>query len=414
MLIVDGEKDPYVLWPLHVADDSQRRKGDRDPATRAHRCKSSTESANLDLLRSAAVILVFVNHLLLFLGLTHEGEFLRPLGRWGVQLFFVHSSLVLMMSLERQNRFRYASPYSAFLLRRCFRIFPLSVLFVGVVCWFHLPLGHLESRAFLPAQFGAITIASNLLLVQNITGSESVLEPLWSLPYEVQICLVLPLLFAGALASKRVTPLLLVWAGACIASLTLDALNLPNGMLRYSPCFLAGVVAYKLGTGSPRHWPASAWPIFLLAITIAFLLRPGIEAGWVCCLGIGLAVSRFQELSDGSLREACRLVARYSYGVYLSHAVLIWLAFDHLGAWPLTARWSLFVVTALLVPVALYHGIEAPMIALGRLIVRRWAETSAAPIAHTLELGIGPPRHVAYGHGLPDYRDRTIGAKSSG
>jgi peptidoglycan/LPS O-acetylase OafA/YrhL len=300
-----------------------------------------------------------------------------------------------MMSLERQNRFRYASPYSAFLLRRCFRIFPLSVVFVAVVCWFRLPLGHLESRAFLPAQFSAITIASNLLLVQNITGSESVLEPLWSLPYEVQICFVLPLLFAGALASKRVAPLLLIWAGACIAYLALDALDLPNGMLCYSPCFLAGVVAYKLGTGSPRHWPASTWPVFLLAITTAFLLRPGIEAGWVCCLGIGLAVSRFHELSDGSLREACRLVARYSYGVYLSHAVLIWLAFDHLGAWPLTARWSLFVVAAALVPVALYHGIEAPMIALGRYLVRRRAETSAAPIPHAPVLSSGyggPPR----------------------
>jgi peptidoglycan/LPS O-acetylase OafA/YrhL len=372
VLIVNGEEGAYVLWPLHVADGSQPRKSDRDPATRP------AESANLDLLRSTAVILVFVNHLLLFLGLTHEGEFLRPLGRWGVQLFFVHSSLVLMMSLERQNGLRYASPYSAFLLRRCFRIFPLNLLFVAVVCWFRLPLGHLESGAFLPARFGAITIASNLLLIQNVTGSESVLEPLWSLPYEVQICLVLPLLFAGTLASKHVTPLLLVWAGACIAYLTLDALNLPNGILRYSPCFLAGVVAYKLGTGSPRHWPASAWPILLLAITTAFLLRPGIEVGWVCCLGVGLAVSRFHELSDGSLREACRLLARYSYGAYLSHVVLIWLAFEHLGTWPLTARWSLFVVTVVLVPVALYHGIEAPMIVLGRLLVRRRAESSAA------------------------------------
>jgi hypothetical protein len=44
---------------------------------------SSADSANLDLLRSTAVILVLVNHLLLFLGVTYEGEFLRPLGRWG-------------------------------------------------------------------------------------------------------------------------------------------------------------------------------------------------------------------------------------------------------------------------------------------------------------------------------------------
>jgi peptidoglycan/LPS O-acetylase OafA/YrhL len=181
-------------------------------------------------LRSAAVIWCS-SILLLFLGLTHEGEFLRPLGRWGVQLFFVHSSLVLMMSLERQKGLRYASPYAAFLLRRCFRIFPLSVLFVAAVCWFRLPLGHLESGAFLPARFNAFTIASNLLLIQNVTGSESVLEPLWSLPYEVQICLVLPLLLRGA-RIERVTPPIV---GRRTCATCAPSLNLPNGILRHSP-----------------------------------------------------------------------------------------------------------------------------------------------------------------------------------
>jgi peptidoglycan/LPS O-acetylase OafA/YrhL len=84
-----------------------------------------------------------------------------------------------------------------------------------------------------------------------------------------------------------------------------------------------------------------------------------------------LLIPQVRELGDGYLREGCRLVARYSYGVYLSHAVLIWLAFEELATWPVVARWSLFAITTVAVPVALYHAIEAPLIAFGRRLVRR-------------------------------------------
>jgi peptidoglycan/LPS O-acetylase OafA/YrhL len=108
----------------------------------------------------------------------------------------------------------------------------------------------------------------------------------------------------------------------------------------------------------------------LLAITVAYLLFPVDAVGWVCCLGVGLLIPQVRELDEGYLREGCRWVARYSYGVYLSHAVLIWLAFDELATWPVVARWCLFAVTTVVVPVALYHAIEAPLIALGRRLVR--------------------------------------------
>ena len=276
-----------------------------------------------------------------------------------------------MLSLERQSRLRYTHPYSVFLLRRLFRIFPLSILFVVVVCSFRLPLGHLESRAFLPAQFTPITVFSNFLLIQNLTASESVLDPLWSLPYEVQMCLVLPLLFGLAIASEGITALLLLWAAACLGSIALGAAGLPTALLRYTPCFLAGVVGYRVAIRSARQWPTPVWPLMLLAITVAYLLFPVDAVGWVCCLGVGLLIPQVRELGEGYLRESCRLVARYSYGVYVSHAVLIWLAFDELATWPLVARWSLFAVTTVVVPVALYHAIEAPLIALGRRLVRR-------------------------------------------
>ena len=65
---------------------------------------SRRDSSNLDFLRSFAVLLVVSDHLMVYFGV-HEGSILRPrlCGLFGVFLFFVHTSLVLMYSLERQQ-----------------------------------------------------------------------------------------------------------------------------------------------------------------------------------------------------------------------------------------------------------------------------------------------------------------------
>ena len=63
--------------------------------------------SNLDILRSVAVMAVFVTHTLQVLAGCKVGEALayridtRSLGEVGVLIFFVHTCLVLMQSLER-------------------------------------------------------------------------------------------------------------------------------------------------------------------------------------------------------------------------------------------------------------------------------------------------------------------------
>jgi hypothetical protein len=62
------------------------------------------DSGNLDLLRSFAVLCVLVFHLLLFFGHGRVPHGAGSLGHWGVLVFFVHTSIVLMASIERLQR----------------------------------------------------------------------------------------------------------------------------------------------------------------------------------------------------------------------------------------------------------------------------------------------------------------------
>ena len=63
-------------------------------------------AANLDILRSVAVTPVLLDHVLELWGARHgvpsfHVNFRRCIGRLGVLLFFVHTSLVLSFSLDR-------------------------------------------------------------------------------------------------------------------------------------------------------------------------------------------------------------------------------------------------------------------------------------------------------------------------
>jgi peptidoglycan/LPS O-acetylase OafA/YrhL len=78
----------------------------------------------------------------------------------------------------------------------------------------------------------------------------------------------------------------------------------------------------------------------------------------------------------GWLHDVCHQVSRYSYGIYLTHFVAIWLAFVALRSLPLAFRWIAFLAALVVFPVLLYHTVEAPMIAFGRQWIERPREAS--------------------------------------
>ena len=91
---------------------------------------------HLDFLRACAVLIVFFAHLIhALVPIARTG--LGSAGHFAVLMFFVHTSLVLFMSLDRLPPKR---RFLQFGVRRVFRIYPLLIATVLVVLWLGLPL----------------------------------------------------------------------------------------------------------------------------------------------------------------------------------------------------------------------------------------------------------------------------------
>src|SRR5580698_5370161 len=95
---------------------------------------------NLDMLRAIAVLCVFFAHLCLialefgYLPVPTHVEIwkilLTQLGRVGVLFFFVHTALVLMLSLDRTQP---VGLIVNFYIRRIFRVYPLCIVCILAV-----------------------------------------------------------------------------------------------------------------------------------------------------------------------------------------------------------------------------------------------------------------------------------------
>lgn len=327
-----------------------------------------------------AVMFVVLSHWLIILGSPVLGRFgLVNIGHWGVLIFFVHTSLVLMYSLVRLSAgHRSGRLYGAFLVRRCFRIFPLSVAVVSAIYFIRIPIAHITVGHFVPIRLGPRGYLANLLLVQNLTGTDSIEAPLWSLPYEMQMYLCLPFVFVVVSRARRLSHVFAFWALAALFVAVVDhELKVRSGtsvlrwdMLQYVPCFLAGALAFRLGRHARPILPALAWPAILVIVTAIYLRDPAFQ-GWIPCLLLAVAIPYVSEATFAPVTATALLVARYSYSIYLTHFVCLWMVFQVMPPLSLLWRLAAFWVLQAGLAVACYHGIEAPMIRMGARLANR-------------------------------------------
>jgi peptidoglycan/LPS O-acetylase OafA/YrhL len=342
------------------------------------------KSTNLDLLRAVAVTFVVVDHTSKFLGHPFVlGREMNWLGRLGVMFFFVHTCTVLMLSLERlTTETTRARAWLSFYIRRIFRIYPLSIFAVTVVVLFHIPSAFISGR-YLFGNFDPSRneVVGSLLLIQNVwpRGSREIIGVLWSLPFEVQMYVLLPIIFLFQSRLRRLWPLFAVWIGSWIPA----HLFMP---LHYAPHFLAGVIAFALASRQRSSlWPSWLFPITLGVLTMAFFAwRQSTAVGGMICFILGSLLPRFATIKSPTVNRITYNMAKYSYGVYLSHLFCLWVAFDVVRSFHVVT----FGILLLSMPVLLFHCIESPMIQLGiwlgSAIARhpiQYASTEAVPPA---------------------------------
>jgi peptidoglycan/LPS O-acetylase OafA/YrhL len=321
---------------------------------------------NLDLLRSLAVLSVVLEHILLAYGITRIGPCrINWIGVVGVFLFFVHTSLVLMWSLERK-------PHTLdFYIRRIFRIYPLAMLACAAALLFHAPVNGNPLQFFIYIKpTDARSILGAFLLIPNIVGGYIPLSVMWSLPYEVEMYVLLPVLFFFIHRNFSLWPLLLLWAFALAICRELFH-GVSHNFFLCIPYFLPGVMAY---VGFSRHrarLPAWAFPLALFAAWALFLSDPGWRVADFLCLAVGLGLPLFHQIKAKWLIAASHNIAKYSYGMYLAHPFSIVLGVYLLPHRPLAVQLAVILGSLAVFAVGGYHLLESPMIRLGSRLANR-------------------------------------------
>ena len=326
-------------------------------------------NTNLDLLRATAVLLVFAGHLTRFFNVDQFASVpLIGLGGLGVAIFFVHTALVLMMSLEREAA-KSKVLFVPFMIRRCFRIYPLSMFVVLAVAAFHIPQATISPAHFAGWNFDAPDLFSNLFLVQNLSFRVPLVGPMWSLAYELEMYLLLPAIFLFLRRSRWTWQLgvaLAVVVSVCTAIVQSSA---TRNLAFYAPCFLAGILAYELRSYRRGKVPSWLWPVFVGGLAVVYLKSAMTRWDeWLVCLMLGLAIPVFARITSRAVNKTSDLIAKYSYGIYLTHFFVIWLAFEKLAGLPLAWKIGVFVSLAAALPVIFYHLLEEPMIQVGKRV----------------------------------------------
>ena len=293
------------------------------------------------------------------------GPFPIPfLGIMGVMVFFVLTTLVLMWSLERK-------PHTLdFYIRRVFRIYPLALATIAVVLLFHAPVAGSEHEFFRYAHPSLRTIWGQLTLVPNlISGDLPIMGVMWSLPYELEMYVLLPALFFYLRKNFAVWPLLLIWVMTVLLTRHAPPNSHTFGMaIGY---FLPGAMAYVgFGRWTPRL-PAWLLAVFLATLWVGFLFHASFRSGWLACLLLGLGLPMFRQMRSKWVVVPSQIIAKYSYGVYLTHPFAIVIGMYLLRGYSLGIQLLAEIVPLVVLPVLAYHLLEHPMIRLGARLARR-------------------------------------------
>jgi peptidoglycan/LPS O-acetylase OafA/YrhL len=126
------------------------------------------------------------------------------------------------------------------------------------------------------------------------------------------------------------------------------------------------VMAYiEFGQAWKQRFPGWMLPFFLLAMWAVFLYRFDFHKAWFFCLIVGLALPLFRQMTTEWVVVPSGLIARYSYGIYLTHPFAIVIGLYLLRSYSLPVRLVGELIPLVVLPVVAYHALEHPMVRIG-------------------------------------------------
>jgi peptidoglycan/LPS O-acetylase OafA/YrhL len=311
-----------------------------------------TRNPGLDTLRALAIVLVFMNHYMLFVSQRPTFGWLGEIGWAGVDLFFALSGYLIgnqiLSALRRQQAGSEKFSLWRFYARRFLRTLPnFYVVLALYACW---PLWRGVQE--LPPLWKFLTFTQNINLTPGTAFSHA-----WSLCVEEQFYVLLPAVVLLLAACRKS----LLWAWVAVAGTLLAGMVIRSTLWLHhvAPADGSGFVYYKLIYYSSlcrfdelvcgvalallRNYHADAWRrltawgnvalasgIALLAWTCWLLLED--HYGYTMTvfgyplLGLSFSLLLLAALSPGSLLQRWRVpgaasIALWSYAVYLAGIV---------------------------------------------------------------------------------------------
>ena len=341
--------------------------------------------AGLDVLRGLAALAVMLHHHGEYYDQLYRGR--TPLsvnlhaGHFGVELFFIISGFVILMTVERRRSVR------EFAMSRFTRLMPtfVAVLVLTSIVLSFWPMPPLQSPT--PRQFLA-----NLTMAAELMGESYVDLPYWTLTYELIFYIFMALVLAfGRLGSIEWLGLIAIAIGLAFLALIDIKLHRRTSILLlvgYSNFFLIGICLYRIHAQQARP---ITWVTLLIAIAVA-ALGGGERAFYASgalyfTLALGFTVLVWFMTSTHGRAFAWRplvSLGRISYPLYLVHVGLGFPLIRYLTERGWSTLWGVIAAGMLSVAVAsvLHLFVEEP--------AERWLRGRLARRSVTLPSGSRP------------------------
>jgi peptidoglycan/LPS O-acetylase OafA/YrhL len=312
----------------------------------------------LDVGRAVAIVGVVMAHLSFqFPRLPEWAAVSAHMGQYGVQLFFVISSMTIFMTLQAdRDRYAQAKQVAArFYVKRFFRIAPLyytAMLGYGVMSWYTLNFQPDHASVLGPHDEGDVLLNLVFLHAFSPSAINNVVPGGWSIGVEMLFYLLAPPISLFATTWRRLITLTLAILAGCATTIALFAVSgapttieVQNNSFFYFwpplqlPCFLLGMWAWfafrRYFTGRRALGRCgSAVAVASLALCGIATATFGVWGGLAhacapfaaACGAIALLLLCSSPAGHRAGVGPVRAIGRESYGIYLWHFIFAFLA----------------------------------------------------------------------------------------